>query len=256
MIFYLGTHMPCWLASMEVPLFISHRRLRRYRRLPIARQRWALDSGGFSELRLFGGWNTTPESYCASVARYVAEIGRLDFAAQQDWMCEPEIRRITGFSTAGHQARTVQNYLQLVEIWPEHSDAPCPFIPVLQGWDCGDYLQCLDLFGRAGVDLAGCPVVGLGSVCRRQSTTEIAEVTAALAPHAALHGFGVKGAGLAVYGDLLTSADSLAWSFGGRRLPGCSLTHKTEANCRRHALAWRARAMARLPNHEIKERAA
>ena len=44
--FYLGSHQPGWLTKARVPLFISHRRLAGYRRLPRARAGWALDSGG------------------------------------------------------------------------------------------------------------------------------------------------------------------------------------------------------------------
>jgi hypothetical protein len=29
----------------------------------LPRTGWALDSGGFSELSLYGGWRTTPEEY-------------------------------------------------------------------------------------------------------------------------------------------------------------------------------------------------
>jgi hypothetical protein len=34
----------------------------------------------------------------------------------------------------------------------------------------------------------------------------------------------------------------MAWSFAGRRVkPGCTPTHKNEANCMRFALQWRDR---------------
>ncbi|HYU84194.1 MAG TPA: hypothetical protein VEK80_05265, partial [Kribbellaceae bacterium] len=52
--------------------------------------------------------------------------------------------------------------------------------------------------------------------------------------------------GLARYGDLLTSADSMAWSIDARRkphLPGCT-GHKNCANCLRYALRWRGRVLA------------
>jgi hypothetical protein len=44
---YLGTHMASWLAKVDVPLFVCHRRLAGYVTLPRARSSWALDSGGF-----------------------------------------------------------------------------------------------------------------------------------------------------------------------------------------------------------------
>lgn len=49
-LFYLGTHQPQWLGRYDVPMFISRRRLSSRKSLPQARGRWALDSGGFTEL--------------------------------------------------------------------------------------------------------------------------------------------------------------------------------------------------------------
>ena len=89
--FYLGTHQPAWLARLDVPLFVSHRRLRDRHRLPRTRAGWALDSGGFTALALHGGWRTTPAAYAAAVARYANEVGQLEWAAPQDWMVEPSI---------------------------------------------------------------------------------------------------------------------------------------------------------------------
>jgi hypothetical protein len=57
--FFLGTHMPHWLGLLDIPLFVSHRRLGRLKTLPRALGPWALDSGGFSELALFGESRST-----------------------------------------------------------------------------------------------------------------------------------------------------------------------------------------------------
>ena len=72
-VFYLGTHMDGWLAHVGVPLFVSHRRLARRKTLPKARSGWALDSGGYSELSLYGGWRTTPEEYVCRFSKFVAK---------------------------------------------------------------------------------------------------------------------------------------------------------------------------------------
>jgi hypothetical protein len=236
--FYLGSHQPHWLWRVDFPLFVSHRQLsRRPRRLRPATCRWALDSGGFSELTLHGRWLTEPETYAAAVANYADALGGLDFAAPMDWMCEPFMIERTGLSVAEHQYRTVANYLHLRELAPA-----LPFVPVLQGWRVADYLACAELYRSAGVDLAALPRVGLGSVCRRQSTREIAAVVSALAAlDIRLHGFGVKTGGLRSYGHLLHSADSMAWSYSARRapaLPGCA-GHRNCANCLAYASAWR-----------------
>jgi hypothetical protein len=235
--FFLGTHQPAWLGRLDVPLFVSHRTLRTRRRLPRARVRWALDSGGFTELTLFGGWQTTPTAYADAVVRYAAEVGQLAWASPQDWMCEPVMLARTGRTVADHQALTVDNYCTLRQLAPR-----LPFIPVLQGWRLADYLACVDRYSAAGVDLAAVPLVGIGSVCRRQEPREIGAIVTELANLGLrLHGFGVKRRGLAVYADSLASADSMAWSFAARRRPalvGCA-GHITCANCPRYALAWR-----------------
>ena len=235
--FLLGTHQPHWLATAEVSLFISDRRLRHYRTLPHARSSWALDSGAFTTLSL-GHQFDPPAVYLARVRRYRDSIGQLLWAAPQDWMCEPFILAKTGLAVAEHQRRTVANYLQLREHAPD-----LPIVPVVQGWTLADYLHCADLYQAAGVDLTSAPLVGVGSVCRRQGTTDVYAILAALhrAGITRLHGFGVKTLGLRRYGHLLTSADSMAWSAAARRqppLPGCT-GHINCANCPRYAYQWR-----------------
>lgn len=238
--FYLGSHRPNWLGTSDVPLFVSHRQLlggnRPRKSLPVAKGPWALDSGAFTELKDFGGWRTTPEAYTAAVTRYRDEVGQLAWAAPQDWMCEPKMLAKTGLSVAEHQARTVGNYVDL-------RATGLPVIPVLQGWTGADYDRCFDFYERAGVDLTAEPLVGLGSVCRRQSTSAIEAIVAHLHVRGVkLHGFGVKTDGLRRYAWALTSADSMAWSYAGRRRgrrPGHEHRAKNCANCLPWALEWR-----------------
>jgi len=233
--FYLGTHQAGWLGQLDVPLFVSRRRLMGRKRLPAATCDWALDSGGFSELSLYGGWSIGAAAYIAEVRRFRDEIGRMVWAPCQDWMCEPDARKETGLTTREHQRRTTASYLTLRDLAPD-----LPIIPVLQGWDRDDYLRHADDYEAEGVQLLGLPVVGLGSVCRRQHTEEVARIVTALQP-LRLHGFGVKVKGLERVADLLASSDSLAWSYVARRekiqMPGC--THTTCANCAIYALHWR-----------------
>lgn len=239
--FWLGTHETSWLQRTDVPLFISHTRLRQRVRLPRARGPWALDSGGFTELDRHGGWRTTVNEYVEAVALYSAEIGRLAWAAPMDWMCEPHMLAKTGLTVREHQERTVQNYLDLRDLGP--------FIPVLQGWTLDDYEACIGLYLEAGVDLWSLSLVGIGSVCRRQSTSEIEEIVWALggASGLPLHGFGVKARGLDKYATALESADSMAWSYQARRNPPLEFcSHKSCANCIHYAMRWRDRQLLRL----------
>lgn len=241
MIFYLGTHEVSWLATIGVPLFVSHRRLALRRALPRAVAPWALDSGGFSELSLFGEWRTSPSEYAAAVKHYQEAIGSLTWCAPQDWMCEPEILRRTGLTIAEHQRRTVASVCEL-------RAAGLPVIPVLQGWSEGDYWDCAEAYERAGITLTNEPVVGLGTICRRQQTLRAVHIVRGL--HDAglrLHGFGFKVTGLRACGEYLASADSLAWSFHARREgKQRECTHATCVNCARFALEWRSDLLGSL----------
>lgn len=262
--FYLTTHKQGWLwrEDTQVPLFVSHRRLSDAASLYPATVPWALDSGAFSEVAMFGRHTTSAEDYCAAVARYDREIGRLEWAAPQDWMCEPGIIRGgvidgkkvpgTGLSVIEHQRLTIANFLRLSALWPEFSEAECPFMPVLQGWEAEDYIRCADMYDAAGVRLEDYPVVGLGSVCRRNNPSELLQVLEGviprLTPWLALHGFGMKTQGLEVAGHLMTTADSASWSFTARReriiLPGHAHSHC--GNCLTYATLWRSKMLARL----------
>lgn len=255
--FYLGTDRGHWLWDEQfrgIPLFVSHRTLRRrVTPFPRAVTEWALDSGGFTELKNHGRWTVTPEDYVAAVRRYSAELGGLDWAAPQDWMAEPWViaggihqgqhYAGTGLSVQAHLELTVENFLTLRDLAPD-----LPFIPVVQGWELPDYQECVRLYEAAGVDLAAFPVVGIGSVCRRQHTDEIGAVFESLGL-AGMHGFGVKSAGVEKYGHHLGSADSMAWSFGGRRAPktaGCTTRARNCAHCAHYALSWRDRLLAKV----------
>jgi hypothetical protein len=166
-------------------------------------------------------------------------------------MCEPFILTKTGLSILEHQHHTVINYVTLRKLAPD-----LPFIPVLLGWTIKDYLRCVAMYRAVGIDLSREPLVGLGSVCRRQATDKTAQIVTTLANLGLrLHGFGVKTAGLQRYGQYLVSAGSLAWSFRGRRTAGCAhgppdrpRRPKSEANCMSFALEWRERLLSACRN--------
>jgi hypothetical protein len=237
--FYLGTHQPQWLNFADVPLFVSRRTLPK-RKFPRAKKRWIRDGGGFTELDLFGGWTIEPRPFAEETRLHMREIGNMERAAPQDWMCEPWILGKTGLTIQEHQRRTVNNYVELMTIAPD-----VPWMPVLQGWGMCDYLRCVEMYQRAGVDLHAQPLVGVGTVCRRQATSEAVEILTALAGLGLrLHGFGFKLTGLENAAPVLASADSMAWSYAARRSPkhpDCikeGAKHKNCANCWRYASDW------------------
>jgi hypothetical protein len=240
------------------PLFVSDVRLRGYKSLPLAAAPWALDSGGFSELQKYGRWTVTPAEYLGRIRRYERQVGQLTWAAPQDWMCEPIIinggvingQRFVGtkLSVREHQWRTIDNWCDLDNLRP--ADMLTPIIKVVQGSTIDDYLRHVDLYRAAGIDLRDEPLVGVGSVCRRQGTDEARQIFQALHDVGVtrLHGFGLKKTGLALSGDLLVSADSMAWSFDARRQPRMEQCqeHKNCANCPRFALQWRRELLTKI----------
>lgn len=251
--FYLGTHIKSWLWREDTedlaPLFVSWVRLRR-RKTPYvyeALQPWAMDSGGFSEIGMHGKWTRSAGEYAEAVEQYATELGGLEFAAQQDWMCEPWMVEKTGLSVREHQERTVSNFLELRSLAPH-----LPIVPVLQGWDLDDYPRHVEMFESAGIDLRSEPVVGVGSVCRRQASSDIMRLFENLSGYGLrMHGFGVKTLGVAAYGQFLHSADSMAWSYAAARkarpLLYCMGQHRTCSNCPEFARRWRRKVLRRVP---------
>lgn len=238
--FYLGTDEPNWLWSEPVkhPLFVSRRRLQRYKNYKPALVPWALDSGGFTELNMYGKWLTTPYQYVALVQRYVNEIGNLQWAAPMDWMCEPFVLRKTGKTVREHQQLTIDNYLTLKTLSPT-----LPIIPVLQGWQPDDYLRHVEMYDHHGIDLTKAPVVGMGTFCRRANLQSIQNLVHRLWEDGLkMHGFGVKKDGLPTIGQYLQSADSLAWSLTARyaKTRLCGQHHKAAkcSHCRTWAYRW------------------
>lgn len=259
--FYLGAGQPRWMEYAPAPLFISASQLATYRRrgdhMPHARTIWALDSGGFTQLQQHGEWTMDSDEFGGMVTRFVDECGAPpQWCAPQDWMCEDAVIqggtfngvefKGTRLSVPIHQELTVENLCYLRQEFPF-----IPWIPVLQGKTLTDYIRCDDMYRANGVDLRDEPLVGLGSVCRRQATSEIAAIVETLWARGIrrMHGFGVKTSGLSSYGHLLVSADSQAWSQSARRSqyrrPGCE--HRGDCrNCLTWALEWREDVLRKL----------
>ena len=242
--FYLGTHHVSHIDKTEVPLFVSYRQLRKRKKKKFNRtEPIFIDSGGFSELSLYGRWTISPAEYVEGL-NHIRDLGlEIGWAAPQDYMCEPIMLEKTGLSITEHQKLTVDNVLLLRKL------TDVEIIPVLQGQTLEDYFSHFDMYEERGFDLRKEPVVGLGSVCRRQSTDEIFLIVKSLYLKGLnLHGFGVKTNGLKKYSQYLTSADSLAWSFGSRiskRKCDLCLDNKNLncANCLNYALKWRQKVL-------------
>lgn len=263
---YLGTHQPHWLALYDVPMMVSRRTLIRLRSRPRALAKWFRDGGGFTQLQQFGSWEDIPAELFIEETRHDAlEVGNMQHCAPRDWMCEPAIINGgtfngihfvgTKLSVVEHQKRTVADYIDLLSKAPE-----LPWVPVIQGWTLDDYLYCYEMYGRAGVDLSALPLVGVGTICRRQGTEEAALILKRLeAEKLKLHAFGLKSEGIPNVAPFLESSDSLAWSYAARRappLPECreqmertGKGHKNCANCWRYAERWLEKVEKEISAH-------
>lgn len=215
--FWQGLHKPEQLAMCPVPSFVSYVQLKdrwvHRSRIDIMAPVCA-DSGGFTVVGEHGHYPWTPQKYADDMLRFRdATGGLLAWCAAMDWMCEAKIRARTGKTVREHQQLTVESLHVLRHIRPE-----IHWIPTVQGEAPEDYEICAELYEASGINLSAEPIVGLGSVCRRQSTRAIEDVVAVLRPRRLrLHGFGVKADGFDYVGEDLESADSNAGSAHARR---------------------------------------
>ena len=234
--FYLGCYEPAWLERTDVPLMLSYHRLKKRRRLPRARGAWALDSGAYTHLAKYGVWRTSPPYYAGEVRRYRDEIGRLDYAAIQDWPCGDAALKASGLTVEDHIKRTVRSFLDLNMRAPDVN-----WMPIIQGRTPEDYLRCIDLYYKCGVELHRWPLVGMGSVADRQTDPDIQQFIYWFSEDWPLHIFGASKPGLSRYSFWIAGADSMAWSYRARFaqcLGGCRVNKCN--NCLRFALNWRA----------------
>lgn len=249
--FYLTTHRANWVWKDDldldahlfgIPLFVSHTNLREIVNLFPARRRLSIDSGGFSIINTHGSWDAgdSPKQYVAALNSYADNIGghMIDWAAPQDWMCEPPMMKRTGLTVHRHCELTVQNYLELKSL-----DCQVRIIPTVQGWTQRDYDYSLKLYDQYGVDLTAEENVGLGSVCRRQGTDEILDIVQSMWDYGLrnIHAYGAKTLGFRKYAHLLHTADSLSWSYQAFKNPAPhDHPHKLGncANCYIYAAAW------------------
>jgi hypothetical protein len=259
----LGTHMTSWAGLEYVPgtsvrlpnvLFYSVLRWwkrKRFPKLPPGRVILE-DSGGYSALTRYGGYPFTPRQYLEFRKRQRDAWGsQLGWCASMDWMCEPEARMRTGLSVGEHQRRTVENWEELRSLGAEEEEV----VPVLQGYEPGEHLKHLELYEQRGHDLRKAPVVGVGSICRRQGTDFVFELLEDLHAYGLkVHAFGMSTPGLRRCWPFVVSTDSTAWSLTARRerllLPECRGSSQTEhrncASCPRWAVAWHQRRLQQL----------
>lgn len=221
--FYVGLHQPSDAKHFD-RCMVSVSRLRdRVSDFKVGE--WMMDSGAFMELKLFGRYRDSVETYADHIRRW-ARCGRLVAAVGQDYMCEQFMLDRTGLDTVTHQRLTIERYDALLA-----ENTGTYILPVLQGYKPDEYVQHLRDYGDrfppptwdGETQRWVGPWVGVGSICKRNSNIEaIEEVLIAITdarPDLRLHGFGVKTIALesSIVRSCLYSADSMAWSFAARK---------------------------------------
>jgi hypothetical protein len=170
----------------------------------------SLDSAGFVALHRYGSFPWTVREYVELATAYP-----WDWWAQMDLCCEPEVakdrsevrRRVAATVRLLSECRT--------EAARQGIDPP---MPVLQGWEPGDYLECAEAMGELP------SLVGVGSVCRRDWSgragmlSVVEALDRALPSRTRLHLFGVKGSAIRRLAGhpRVHSVDSMAWDLDAR----------------------------------------
>jgi hypothetical protein len=270
---YLGISNLAWMRREEfagVRVFVSMNSFDKYKTLPPAGDAWiGVDSGGFTELKMHGRWRTSAAEFAAKCIRLKGHYGpRVLWFSPQDWMCEELVIRGgqskdgvfvgTGLSEEQHQLLTVKNFIELRELLGDD------VIPAVQGGPIYAYWRHMQMYRDAGIELSEFPRVGVGSVCRRQSTNEARLIMESIASDIGprLHGYGFKKDGYESCADFLKSGDTFAWSYAGRRRPNETHRHIALsklpvskgvkgraddcAQCPEFALEWREDFLLRL----------
>ena len=168
----------------------------------------ALDSAGFVAMVRYRGYPWSTSDYVR-----LAKSHPWAWWAAMDYCCEPEVARDRA-EVRARIASTVRHHGECCACADDLGVA-AP-LPVLQGWFPDDYERCVD---QLDVDA---PLIGVGSVCRREPAAIEAIVNrldAVLPSSTRLHLFGVKGSSVAALRGhrRVASVDSMAWDYEARR---------------------------------------
>jgi hypothetical protein len=164
-----------------------------------------LDSGGFSLARENSEYPFSRTDYAR-----VADRCQADLVATRDLPCEPQVDRT---AHATNRDRIAWSVTEATTQFRERPDLP--WVPVIQGYVVGEYLECVDLLESAKLVR---PFMAIGSLCARRRVDRAWSVIQAVRrrlPDVRLHGFGID---LRFVRDrriraALWSADTAAWKF-------------------------------------------
>lgn len=204
-----------------VPILLPASSYARYKtmstpRIPPQITDTAADSGGFTATVRWGDYRYTPSQYVEWLRRWTP-----GWAATFDFCCEDEITSGKPGIVRDRQARTTDLAYQF---WNHHAHEPWAWVPTIQGWHPEDYHRHASEMRPLVDQMKVRPRfrVGIGTLCRRERTADIAaivEAVAAALPGIPLHLWGTK---IRYFEKVpphpqVVSVDSAAWNFRAHR---------------------------------------
>lgn len=197
----------------------------------------ALDSAGFVAMVRYGGFPWSIGEYIDLAASYP-----WSWWAAMDLCCEPQIARDA--DVVEERIAGTARLLADCQAAADERGIRRP-MPVIQGWTPDQYERCAGMLG----DLP--PLVGVGSVCRRQIKgpaglmAVVQRLDRVLPRSTSLHLFGVKSTGLSILAGhpRVASIDSMAWDFAARRDKSAAYTVDHRIS---HMRRWYAAQQGRL----------
>lgn len=222
--------------NIELGFMLSTNRIKRRKKEILNKGKWMLDSGAFTQIKDNGKFIIPVEKYVEIIKRHEDE--NLVCAVTQDYMCEPDMLEITGKTVREHIRMTVQRYFRILKLMRKRGCSTM-LLPVLQGMEAQDYIECLDLYEegwrklenkygflyRFGGEQFTRPTrIGFGSMCKRNGNPGPVEAILDQMEHRLrnfkIHLFGFKTTGLNIKWEIASrihSADSFAYSMRDRK---------------------------------------
>ncbi|WP_338929217.1 hypothetical protein WDZ11_22270 (plasmid) [Roseomonas mucosa] len=204
----------------------------------------ALDSAGFVAMARYGFYPWPVSDYIA-----LAAAASWRWFSAMDLCVEPQIARDEA-EVLDRIAGTVRLYGECLRMAGDRGIAD-RLVPVVQGWRPDHYLRCLDRLP----DIGHVPLLGVGSVCRRQTggpdgvlrVVDTLDRALGDAP-ARLHLYGVKSEAMHALREhpRVASVDSQAYGQTARRAAFAAGHSKTDAFLARHMVAFQRRQRALL----------
>ncbi len=152
----------------------------------------AADSGGYVAMKNWGG------EYRYGIPQFVDWLGLWcpDWSAMMDYPCEVDLTEGKTEVVYSRQQRTTEKAWQT---WEEYRDVPWRWVPTIQGWEVHEYerhaREMLPLL-REMRSHYGQLTVGIGTLCCREKTAEIQQITRAVSAvfdaEYSLHLWGIK----------------------------------------------------------------